>query len=81
MKIALSLMLAMAVSLTISSAGPAETDPTPANPNAETARLVSQASPAPNSAAASIETEIVLTLSAPIDASAWQDEALSIFGR
>ncbi len=81
MKIALSLMLAMAVSLTISSAGPAETDPTPANPNAETARLVSQASPAPNSAAASIETEIVLTLSAPIDASAWQDDALSIFGR
>jgi len=81
MKIVLSLTLVAALSLAFGSAGPADTNSTiPSKRDANT-RLVSQASPAPNSATAKIETELVLDLSAPVDAGAWQDEALSVFGR
>lgn len=79
MKIALSLTLATAVALAMSSAGPPESSATGAPPDA--IRLVSQAAPTPNSATAPTETEIVLALTAPIDVAAWEDGALTVFGR
>jgi hypothetical protein len=79
MKIALSVTLATAVALAMSSAGPADSEL--AAPGPSPVELVSQVLPEPNSATASIEAEIVLDLTAPIDVAAWDESALSVFGR
>lgn len=79
MKIVLSLTAAAAAAFALSGAGPSELS----HPIGETVdhQLVSQASPAPNSASASAESEIVLTLAAAVDPEAWDESALSVFGR
>ena len=46
-----------------------------------TERIVSSVSPRPNSATAMPDTELVLELATPIDPNAWDDAALSVFGR
>jgi hypothetical protein len=79
MKIALSLAAAAAAAMALGSAGPSEVG----QPHVGIVdhQLVAQASPAPNSASASINSEIVLTLNAAVDPEAWDESALSVFGR
>jgi len=43
--------------------------------------IVASVSPAPNSAVAGPDTELVLELTTPIDAETWDDSALDVFGR